>query len=139
MNNTMLKRTAIVILALASPHSVMAFTPPPSTSKTPAPVEKMLLAHYTLDEAADMQLDDKPTTNGDFQSQGTRRQAIAAALISITSAASAAQAEVIGVGRCANGEGSGCVSLAEGNEYILSLQKKSLENKEENQRVSVDG
>lgn len=38
-------------------------------------------------------------------------------------------------GKCANGEGDGCDSLAEDNELIRSLQKKSSENREANQRV----
>mmetsp|Transcript_1912 Transcript_1912/g.4161 ORF Transcript_1912/g.4161 Transcript_1912/m.4161 type:complete len:141 (+) Transcript_1912:123-545(+) len=40
-------------------------------------------------------------------------------------------------GKCANGEGEGCDSLAGGNEFIRSLQKKSSENREANQRVRV--
>ncbi|EED88065.1 predicted protein [Thalassiosira pseudonana CCMP1335] len=49
-----------------------------------------------------------------------------------------ANADVIrSPGRCANGEGDGCDSLAEGNAFIESLQKKSLENKEENQKEAL--
>jgi len=47
-----------------------------------------------------------------------------------------ANADVIrSPGKCANGEGEGCDSLAEDNELIRSLQKKSSENREANQRV----
>lgn len=49
-----------------------------------------------------------------------------------------ASADVIrSPGKCANGEGEGCDSLAEGNEFIQNLQKKSSENREANQRVSM--
>ncbi|KAL7517319.1 hypothetical protein ACHAWX_002249, partial [Stephanocyclus meneghinianus] len=70
----------------------------------------------------------------------TRRAAIqrTVALMTMLSASRAANADVIrSPGRCANGEGAGCDSLAEGNEFIQSLQRKSLENKEENQREAL--
>ena len=38
-------------------------------------------------------------------------------------------------GKCANGEGDACATLADNNELIRSLQKKSAENREANQRV----
>mmetsp|Transcript_8741 Transcript_8741/g.15828 ORF Transcript_8741/g.15828 Transcript_8741/m.15828 type:complete len:152 (-) Transcript_8741:482-937(-) len=38
-------------------------------------------------------------------------------------------------GKCANGEGEGCDSLAGDNALIQSLQRKSSENRESNQRV----
>mmetsp|Transcript_1913 Transcript_1913/g.4163 ORF Transcript_1913/g.4163 Transcript_1913/m.4163 type:complete len:183 (+) Transcript_1913:123-671(+) len=41
-------------------------------------------------------------------------------------------------GKCANGEGEGCDSLAGGNEFIRSLQKKSSENREANQREALN-
>ena len=57
--------------------------------------------------------------------------------IGITSISSPANADVIRApGRCANGEGDGCDSLAEDNELIQALQKKSSENREKNERVS---
>jgi hypothetical protein len=40
-------------------------------------------------------------------------------------------------GKCANGEGEGCDSLADNNELIRSLQTKSAQNRESNQRVSA--
>lgn len=50
--------------------------------------------------------------------------------------AAPANADVIRApGKCANGEGDGCDSLAEDNEFIRSLQKKSSENREANQKV----
>ena len=57
--------------------------------------------------------------------------------IGITSISSPANADVIRGARCANGEGDGCDSLAEDNEFIQSLQKKSSENREKNERVSI--
>ena len=69
--------------------------------------------------------------------QHSRRHAITTAIIYFSAIAPTVQAKVIGSGRCANGEGEGCDNLAEGNAYIQSLQKKSMENKEENQRVSL--
>ena len=55
-----------------------------------------------------------------------------------TAAADPANADVIrSPGKCANGEGEGCDSLAEDNELIQSLQKKSSENREANQRVGI--
>lgn len=41
--------------------------------------------------------------------------------------------------RTANGEGSDCERLAGGNEYIKSLQRRSIENKEANERVRRAG
>lgn len=50
-----------------------------------------------------------------------------------------ANADVIrSPGKCANGEGEGCDSLAEDNDLIRSLQKKSSENREENQREALN-
>jgi hypothetical protein len=67
---------------------------------------------------------------------------VATSAISITAAtastANPAYADVIrSPGKCANGEGEGCDSLAEDNELIRSLQKKSAENRESNQRVGA--
>ena len=47
-----------------------------------------------------------------------------------------AKADVLRSDQCANGEGDGCDGLAEGNEFIKSLQIRSSANKEANQRVS---
>mmetsp|Transcript_10938 Transcript_10938/g.19985 ORF Transcript_10938/g.19985 Transcript_10938/m.19985 type:complete len:141 (+) Transcript_10938:38-460(+) len=61
-------------------------------------------------------------------------------IISTAAAAAPANADVIrSPGKCANGEGEGCDSLAEDNELIQSLQKKSSENREANQRVGIKG
>ncbi len=59
------------------------------------------------------------------------------ALLSVvcTASTTAANADVIRSAGCANGEGEACADLAEGNEFIQSLQKKSAQNKEANQRV----
>jgi len=71
--------------------------------------------------------------------QSTRRDIIKklGITIGITSISSPVNADVISGARCANGEGDGCDSLAEDNELILSLQKKSSENREKNERVSM--
>ncbi len=57
------------------------------------------------------------------------------ALLSVCTSTTAANADVIRSAGCANGEGDACADLAEGNEFIQSLQKKSAQNKEANQRV----
>jgi len=60
--------------------------------------------------------------------------------LSTISTADPANADVIrSPGKCANGEGDGCDSLADDNELIRSLQKKSSENREANQRVGIKG
>ena len=71
--------------------------------------------------------------------QSTRRDIIKhlGITIGITSISSPANADVISGARCANGLGDGCESLAEDNELIQALQKKSSENKEKNERVSM--
>lgn len=62
-----------------------------------------------------------------------------AACLSILLPLSPANADVIrSPGKCANGEGDGCDSLAEDNELIRSLQKKSSDNREANQRVGMN-
>ena len=56
--------------------------------------------------------------------------------ITTTSNPAIADANVIrSPGKCANGIGEGCDSLADNNELIRSLQKKSAANRESNQRV----
>mmetsp|Transcript_13543 Transcript_13543/g.20448 ORF Transcript_13543/g.20448 Transcript_13543/m.20448 type:complete len:194 (-) Transcript_13543:222-803(-) len=50
-----------------------------------------------------------------------------------------ANADVIrSPGKCANGEGEGCDSLAGDNALIQSLQRKSSENREANQRETIN-
>jgi len=70
----------------------------------------------------------------------TRRDILQSISLSSTifiSSLTPASASVIrSPGKCANGEGEGCDSLAEDNELIKSLQKKSSENREANQKVS---
>jgi hypothetical protein len=44
---------------------------------------------------------------------------------------------VLGSGRCASGEGEGCTDLAEGNDYIRSLQIKSAANKDMYAQVCI--
>lgn len=48
-----------------------------------------------------------------------------------------ANAAVLQSGPCASGEGEACANLAEGNEFILSLQKKSSLNREKNEREAL--
>ena len=71
--------------------------------------------------------------------QSTRRDIIKhlGITIGITSISSPANADIISGARCANGQGDGCDSLAEDNEFIQALQKKSSENREKNERVSM--
>lgn len=47
-----------------------------------------------------------------------------------------ANAAVLQSGPCASGQGDACEDLAEGNEFIRSLQKKSSENRARNEQVS---
>jgi hypothetical protein len=116
---------ALIILTLA-PLS-QAFIPPGIIYRSSKP---LALSRSELD-SVQVRQSDAPTT---------RRQAIqqAATLVGFLSMSTIANADVIRApGRCANGEGDGCDSLAEGNEFIQQLQKRSLENKEENQKVSL--
>ncbi len=53
----------------------------------------------------------------------------------LSSYASSANAAVLRSAGCVYGEGEACADLAEGNEFIQNLQKKSAQNKEVNQRV----
>ena len=89
-----------------------------------------------------------PTANEDYccnrrsilQEATTSCWKIATCATSIIAAATAnpafADVNVIrSPGKCANGEGEGCDSLADNNELIRSLQKKSAANRESNQRV----
>ena len=60
------------------------------------------------------------------------------AIMSITATTNPALADanvIRSPGKCANGIGEGCDSLADNNELIRSLQKKSAANRESNQRV----
>jgi hypothetical protein len=60
---------------------------------------------------------------------------LATNLALLSAYASNANADVLRSAGCANGEGEACADLAEGNEFIQKLQKKSAQNKEANQRV----
>ena len=128
----MLKHQVFLILTLASSHLAAAFAPSSNTITIRFATQVKL---YQSD--ADELLTNKSSTSKCNAVQSTRRHAITTALLSLVTGASSAQAAVIGAGRCANGEGAGCDSLAEGNEYIQSLQRRSSENKEENQQVSL--
>ncbi|KAL3789553.1 hypothetical protein HJC23_001361 [Cyclotella cryptica] len=140
----MLKRT-LFILALTSPHSQAAFLSPRQAVRSPV----SLLANSPHDALAELH---RPAATSalharigdridhESRSETTRRTAIqrAVALVTMITSSRVANADVIrSPGRCANGEGSGCESLAEGNELIQSLQRKSLENKAENQREAL--
>ena len=58
-------------------------------------------------------------------------------LATVVSAADPAGADVIrSPGKCANGEGEGCDSLAENNPLVRRLQKQSSDNREANERVN---
>ena len=124
----MLNRSLIFITACVLFCFSAAFAPPGATGRLTQ--VRLFDNNYNADAHAV----DVDTECGSAK-QGTRRHALLTAFLSISTITSAAQAEVIGAGRCANGEGEGCDSLAEGNAYIQSLQRKSSENKAENQRV----
>lgn len=57
----------------------------------------------------------------------------------LSSCTSSANAAVLRSAGCVYGEGEACADLAEGNEFIQNLQKKSAQNKEVNQRVRKSG
>jgi len=61
---------------------------------------------------------------------------VATGCLSSLAAAPPADADVLrSPGPCANGEGGGCDALSDENEYIRSLQSRSRDNREANQRV----
>ncbi|KAL9189349.1 hypothetical protein ACHAXT_009024 [Thalassiosira profunda] len=76
--------------------------------------------------------------------RATRRDALQLAssglgLLALTTASAPSHADVLRApGRCANGEGDGCAALAEDNALIQSLQRKSSENREANQREALN-
>ncbi|KAL3804584.1 hypothetical protein ACHAWO_012259 [Cyclotella atomus] len=125
----MLNPTLIIAFQALLLRPSAAFAP---SSPRCSPV--VLLSCISQDDA---EMPSRSNHLADDKRQTTRREALSAALVTLTTFTSSAQAAVIGAGRCANGEGDGCDSLAEGNAYIQSLQKKSLENKEENQREAL--
>ncbi len=57
------------------------------------------------------------------------------AFLSSSCTSSSANAAVLRSAGCVYGEGEACADLAEGNEFIQNLQRKSAQNKEANQRV----
>lgn len=82
-----------------------------------------------------------PTQNNDSLNNPlhSRRNVLAWAsnLAFLSSCAPSANAAVLRSAGCVYGEGEACADLADGNEFIQNLQKKSAENKEANQRVSL--
>lgn len=74
----------------------------------------------------------------------TRRDALLQAaaglgFLAVAAAPPSANADVLrSPGKCANGEGDGCDALSEDNDLIRSLQKKSSDNREANQRESLN-
>lgn len=87
-----------------------------------------------------------PTNNIDSDTSNTnnnnplhnRRNMLGLAVTNLaflSSYASSANAAVLRSAGCVYGEGEACADLAEGNEFIQNLQKKSAQNKEVNQRV----
>lgn len=67
--------------------------------------------------------------------QRTATASLGGFLASLVSAAAPAGADVVRAPGCTNGEGEGCDDLAGDNDLIRSLQRKSAENREANQRV----
>jgi hypothetical protein len=77
-------------------------------------------------------------TRRDVLRRGATTGCLLGSIAAGTAAIAPADADVLrSPGRCANGEGGGCDALSDGNEYIKSLQSKSRENREANQRVRV--
>ncbi len=80
---------------------------------------------------------DAPSTRRDILKQTTTSLGILTLLSTTTKPAPTNAAVIRAPGKCANGEGDGCDSLAEDNEFIKSLQKQSSDNREANQRVGT--
>ena len=81
-----------------------------------------------------------PSSPTALHAQPTRRDATGTLglglLLALATSPAPSRADVLRApGRCANGEGDGCADLAGDNELIKSLQQKSSENREANQRV----
>ena len=78
-----------------------------------------------------------PTTGGGRAAANRRDVLRSVATGCLASLATApANADVLrSPGPCANGEGGGCDALSDENEYIKSLQSRSRDNREANQRV----
>lgn len=77
-------------------------------------------------------------TPAEFTRRDLLQQTASLALLAISTARPANADVIRSPGKCANGEGEGCDSLAEGNDLIRSLQKKSSENREANQREALN-
>mmetsp|Transcript_13937 Transcript_13937/g.23326 ORF Transcript_13937/g.23326 Transcript_13937/m.23326 type:complete len:202 (-) Transcript_13937:234-839(-) len=78
------------------------------------------------------------TNNNPLHSRRNMLGLAATNLAFLSSYASSANADVLRSAGCANGEGEACADLAEGNEFIQNLQKKSAQNKEANQREALN-
>ncbi len=125
----------ISLILLASPasafQSLMSMTQPQQRS------------HHTQQPlaATPTNTNDSNASNTDNNPLQSRRNMLVATAATTNLAflsspfASSANAAVLRSAGCVYGEGEACADLAEGNEFILSLQKKSAENKEANQRV----
>lgn len=79
-----------------------------------------------------------PTTGGGRVAAADRRDVLRSVATGCLAslAIAPANADVLrSPGPCANGEGGGCDALSDENEYIKSLQSRSRDNREANQRV----
>lgn len=115
----MLRLWLILASAISLASAFQANAPPPRVAAT---------------SSTSTAVPDQCTTRRDV----LQRTASSLGFLAIVSsgAADPANAAVIrSPGKCANGEGDGCDSLAEDNDLIRSLQQKSSDNREANQRV----
>ena len=132
----------LVVLVGLSPAAV-AFQQTPRTSVSIIHRQQHRLnASSSSSSSKEESTNDVSNTNDNNSLLQSRRNILLnvssnVALLSVvcTASTTAANADVIRSAGCANGEGDACADLAAGNEFIQSLQKKSSQNKEANQRV----
>jgi len=123
------KNFASSVLLLVLSYDASAFTFPSSKSQPELKSSTVGIQSDTYNIQG--------STNEDL----SRRDIFSHSLNAILAASAAlaprtANAVVVQSGPCASGEGAACENLADGNEFILSLQKKSATNREKNEKVS---
>lgn len=94
-------------------------------------------------EARDLSALEMPADTDSSERRLLLRNAVASAVVAISAVSfpSPSSSEGVSVLRskgCYRGEGEACDELAEGNEFIQSLQKKSAENREMNDREALN-
>ena len=124
---------SLVLLLLSS--SALAFQQTRSSAPHRQQQQHRLQATFTPQEEESNDISNINNNNNPLLQSRRNILSLVSNLSLLTVCTSNANADVIRSAGCANGEGDACADLAEGNEFIQSLQKKSAENKEANQRV----